>query len=329
VLPIAVPDEPPMLGTVVEREVRLRQPLDLRFSLRNLGRGRRDPSLWFSGSRMWRATRTPQGPGVEVLEVDPSNRRLQLTAWGQGAAWLAETVTDLTGQDDDGEEFDALIAGRPGRTVPPGWEVVRSLARQRPDLRIPKSRAVMEILVPVILAQKVTAIEASRSYRELVTALGEPAPSLEGPALLLPPEAAVLAATPSWAMHPMGIERKRSETIRRAATVARRLEEAADMSYPDAYRRLTAVPGIGPWSAAEVGLVALGDPDAVIVGDYHLPNQVAWMLAGKPRGDDDLMLELLEPWRGHRGRVGRLLMATGVTAPKFGPRQQLRSWRHF
>jgi 3-methyladenine DNA glycosylase/8-oxoguanine DNA glycosylase len=61
------------------------------------------------------------------------------------------------------------------------------------------------------------------------------------------------------------------------------------------------------------------------VGDYHLPNQVAWALAGEPRADDARMLELLAPWPGHRGRVTRLIVAGVGAAPRFGPRMPLRS----
>jgi 3-methyladenine DNA glycosylase/8-oxoguanine DNA glycosylase len=80
-----------------------------------------------------------------------------------------------------------------------------------------------------------------------------------------------------------------------------------------------ALPGIGPWTAAEVGRAAFGDPDAVSVGDFHLPNLVCWALAGEPRGDDSRMLELLEPYRGQRGRVVRLLEASGLRSPRYGP----------
>ena len=38
---------------------------------------------------------------------------------------------------------------------------------------------------------------------------------------------------------------------------------------------------------------------------------------------DAQMLELLEPYRGQRGRVVRLLLVDGHSAPKFGPRQRL------
>ncbi len=97
------------------------------------------------------------------------------------------------------------------------------------------------------------------------------------------------------------------------------------MSTADAFARLTALPGVGPWTAAEVARVALGDTDAVSVGDYHLPHQVAWALAGEPRADDDRMLELLEPYRGHRARVVRLIEAAGILAPRHGPRRPLRA----
>jgi hypothetical protein len=84
-------------------------------------------------------------------------------------------------------------------------------------------------------------------------------------------------------------------------------------------------PGIGPWTAAEVGIRALGDPDAVSIGDFHLPNLVAWVLAGEPRADDARMLALLAPWAGHRARVIRLLESSGLAAPRFGHRLAPRS----
>jgi 3-methyladenine DNA glycosylase/8-oxoguanine DNA glycosylase len=143
--------------------------------------------------------------------------------------------------------------------------------------------------------------------------------------MLVPPPPRALAATPYWVFHGMGIERKRADTVRRVAAVATRMEEAVAMPAADAARRLRAVPGVGVWTAAEVAIVALGDADAVSIGDYHLPNQVSWALAGEPRGDDARMLELLEPYRGHRGRVIRLLEAGGVVAPRYGPRLPLQS----
>ncbi len=129
-----------------------------------------------------------------------------------------------------------------------------------------------------------------------------------------------LAALPYYAFHPFGVEQRRADTIRRATARADWLEAIVDLPVDEAYARLTALPGIGPWTAAEVAVRALGDPDAVSVGDFHLPNLVAFALAGEPRADDARMLELLEPWRGERARVIRLLELSGIDAPKYGPR---------
>src|SRR2546423_1367286 len=122
------------------------------------------------------------------------------------------------------------------------------------------------------------------------------------------------------ALPPPGGARRRAGPVRPVARHARRLEESAGMTLGDARRRLCALPGVGPWTAAEVALSALGDADAVSVGDYHLPHHVAWALAGEARGDDERMLELLEPYRGHRGRVLRLVVAGAPGPPRFGPR---------
>jgi len=59
----------------------------------------------------------------------------------------------------------------------------------------------------------------------------------------------------------------------------------------------------------------LGDADAVSVGDPHLKNLVCWALAEEPSGTDDRMLELLEPYPGHRGRVCTLLLSSGISRP--------------
>ncbi|MGH2393265.1 MAG: DNA-3-methyladenine glycosylase 2 family protein, partial [Candidatus Limnocylindria bacterium] len=127
----------------------------------------------------------------------------------------------------------------------------------------------------------------------------------------------VLAGLPYFAYHPFGLERRRADIIRRAGRLGARLEDCAPAQ---ANRLLASVPGIGPWTIAEVRRVAFGDPDAVSVGDYHLPSLVAWALAGEPRADDARMLELLEPYRGQRGRVQLLLEASGIQPPRYGPR---------
>lgn len=214
------------------------------------------------------------------------------------------------------------LGDRP-EALEPRHRIVGELKRQLRGLRIGRSGAVVEALIPAVIEQKVTSLEAWRAYAALVHAHGEPAP---GPGNLhLPPHPAHLARLPYHAYHRLGLERRRAETIMRVCTHAERLEEILDMSPADAARRLTAVAGVGPWTAGEVLQTALGDPDAVSIGDYHLPTLVAWSLAGEPRGDDARMLDLLEPYRGQRGRVVRLLEAGTGWRPRRAPRAPVRS----
>ena len=290
------------------RTVRPAGPVDLRLTLGVLRRGRGDPTMLpLTRAEVWRATRTPEGPVTTLITA--GGGVLTLRAWGPGAAWAAETFPALVGVDDGAEAFT------------PRDTVVRGLHRRLRGLRMGRTGTVVEALVPSILEQKVIGIEAKRSYARLVRALGEPAPGPGRAAgLRLPPAPDVLARTPAHVFHRFGVERKRADAIRVACSYARRLEETASLPLTAAYARLTALPGIGPWTAAEVGRVALGDPDAVSVGDYHLPHQVAFALAGEPRADDARMLELLEPYRGQRGRVTRLIELGGPAPPRYGPR---------
>ena len=182
--------------------------------------------------------------------------------------------------------------------------------------------------MPAVLEQKITGDEARRVYRALIQAHGEPAPGPLG--LRLGPSAERLAALPYYAFHPLGLERRRADLLRRLAASARRLEALTALDPAEARRRLQAIPGIGPWTAGEVGRAAFGDPDAVSVGDYHLPDLVCWMLAGERPGSDARMLELLEPWRGQRGRVVRWLELAsfdlaGLGPARRGPRMPSRS----
>jgi 3-methyladenine DNA glycosylase/8-oxoguanine DNA glycosylase len=255
---------------------------------------------------VWRATRTPEGPAVQHIVALAD--RFDMRAWGRGAAWLADHLPALLGGQDDHSSFE-----------PEG--LVGELHRRFPGLRTCRTEAVWEALLPAILEQKVTGTEAWDSYRRLHRSLGELAPTPpEAPRLLLPLDPAVVAGTPSHVFMKCNVERKRSDAIKTGASYAHRLEETREMPIADANERIAALPGVGAWTVAEVGIRALGDSDAVSVGDYHLKNLVAWNLAGKPRGTDDEMLELLEPYQPFRGRVVALIQRGGESQPKYGPR---------
>jgi 3-methyladenine DNA glycosylase/8-oxoguanine DNA glycosylase len=283
------------------------RPVDLAATLGPLRRGTGDPAHRFDpAGRFWWAAATPDGPGT--LAVSAAGPVVTAQAWGAGADWLLDQLPSLLGAGDDWSGLDVSSIA-----------VLHRVRRSRPGLRLPSTGLVLDALVPAVLEQKVTGEEARRSWRLLLRRFGTPAP---GPAerMIVPPGPEVLLQVPSWDWHRLGVDLKRQRAIRAAATVARRLEECVALSPADALARLQVVPGVGVWTAAETAQRALGHPDAVSVGDYHLKNMVVHLFTGVPRGTDEQMLELLAPWTGQRQRVMRLIELTGIGAPRFGPR---------
>ncbi|QUH04864.1 DNA-3-methyladenine glycosylase 2 family protein [Saccharopolyspora erythraea] len=288
-------------------------PLDLARVLAPLRRGTGDPATHVEPDAFWWASTTAEGPATLRLHKDAGGT-VHASAWGSGAARVLDDVPELLGASDDDSGFvpvhDAVERGR----------------RAARGLRLCSSGRVWDVLVAAVLEQKVTNREAWRSWRELCRRFGTRAPGPAPQRLWVPPDPAQVRAIRDWEWHRIGMDGARRRTLIRAASVARRLERAAELRGAEGRRLLQLVPGIGPWTAAEVAQRAWGDPDAVSVGDYHLPAIVGTALTGRPL-DDDGMLEALAPYEGHRHRAVRYLAAAGVSRQRFGPRLPVRDYR--
>ena len=282
------------------------EPIDLRLSLEPLGHGPADPTIRFGVDEVWLARRTDSGPATIRIFAEQPGTAISAQSWGPGAATALDAVPGLAGLLDDPTP---LVAHHP---------VIRELQRRLTGLRLPRTGQLLTALMAAVTEQKVTAVEAHRAYAALVKRLGEPAPGPGG--LLLPPAGALVANLPYFEFHPMGLERRRADVLRLIGRREADLDQLLRSSPAEARSRLTAWPGIGPWTATEATRVAFGDPDAVSIGDFHLPDLISWALAGEARGNDARMLELLAPYEGQRGRVVRLIQASGIKVPRFGPR---------
>ncbi len=306
--------------------------IDVGATLSWLRHGAYDPTTWLdragrgrSASGVFvRGALTPDGPGtVRIawngpIDGNPGLAGLAVDAWGPGADWLVGRVPAMVGIHD---------AGAPELEHAPDPVVAESACAHR-SRRIGASGDLYHSLLPTIIEQRITTGEAKRQWARLCAELGAPAP---GPfaRLTLPPAPEILARQPSWWFHPLGIERKRAEPLTLVARHARKLRTWSEWSPTDAARSLGLLRGIGRWTIGSVLGPALGDPDAVPVGDFHLKNMVGWAIAGEARATDERMLELLEPYAGQRGRVVRLIAWAGLGAPKFGPRKRvlpMHSW---
>ncbi|GII75419.1 3-methyladenine DNA glycosylase [Sphaerisporangium rufum] len=304
---------------MLERRWRPDGPLDVPAVLAPHRRGTGDPVWRHAGGAVWRTCRTPDGPGTLRVAVEAGE--VAGRAWGPGAGWLLETLPGLLGAHDPVAGFRALVAA----ARPAGHPLVRELSARHPGLRLSRTLRVFEALVPAVLEQKVVGREAWRAWRWLLNRYGEPAPGPAPDGMRVFPAPEVWRGIPSWDWHRAGAEAVRARTIINAARHAAKLEAAEPVALDGLLR---ALPGVGVWTSAETRQRAHGDPDAVSVGDYHLPSLVGWSLAGR-RTDDAGMLELLAPYRGHRYRITRLLELGGRRPPARGPRMAARDYRSF
>ncbi|MEO6879914.1 MAG: DNA-3-methyladenine glycosylase 2 family protein [Mycobacteriaceae bacterium] len=283
--------------------------------LRPLRRGRSDPTSHSEGTRLWRASNTPEGPLTLAVAVTAGGT-VHAHAWGPGADWGLAGLPALLGADDDPGSFTCH------------HDRIAAAVRAVPHLRLGATGAVWDVLLGAVLEQKVTGTEARRSWRELVWRFGDPAPGPAPEGLRLPPSPEQLLRIPDWEWHRAGVDLSRRRALLGAASVAHRLERATQLRGESGRELLRKVRGVGVWTAAEVAQRAWGDPDAVSFGDFHIPSVVGWALVGRPL-DDDGMATVLAPYAPQRQRAVRLLEATGAPRPRFGPRLAPTDYRRY
>ncbi len=292
-------------------------PIDLVATLGPLSRGGADPTMRIGADGIWRTTRTPAGPAT--VHYSRTGSDVLIRAWGPGAQAELDLAPTLLGAQDDPSGFAATahpVMRAAFERFGAGWRVLHT-------------HRVLEALVPAILEQRVTGVEARRSWAYLVRAHGEPAPgpATGPPALLVAPDGPGWVAIPSWSWHRAGVDPGRARTIVTAAGRAATLERLTGRPPQDAAQGLATLPGIGQWTSAEVGVRAWGDRDAVSFGDFHLARVIVHALTGRTDGTDEQLAEVLRPWAGQRARAVALLSMHAPGPPRRGPKATITDHR--
>ena len=301
-------------------------PFDLLQTISPLRRGHGDPAVKVAADGVWLAFTTAAGPAsLRLVSQGPaSDSWVDARAWGPGAEEAVAAVPRLLGGDDDWTDFDEPSFHA---TLP---RMVRDARHRNPAVRLPATGRMVDALVPTIMEQKVTVIEARRGYRYLVYRFGTPAPgagTVAPATLMVQPTPRQWLAIPSWEWHKAGVGPQRSDTAMRVLRSAAALERLAGLPSAEAATKLQTLPGVGIWTAAEVVQRTHGCPDSIAVGDYHLAAYVGAALTGR-RTDDAGMIRLLAPWAGHRQRVVRMIGLSGFRKPVFGPRMTIQDHRY-
>ncbi|WP_042417900.1 DNA-3-methyladenine glycosylase family protein [Streptacidiphilus anmyonensis] len=283
-------------------------PVDARLTLSDLRRGHHDPThrLERDGA-LWRTALTASG-AVSYRIRQQRLDDLLIDAWGPGAAEWVEGAPRELGALDHPEEFR------------PEHPFLRQALRRLPGLRVPHTGRVLEALVPAIIEQRVVGLDAQAAFTRLVRSHGTTPPGPAPRGMRVPPTAETWMRIPSWDWRRAGVDLHRSRAVIEAARQAARLERAARAGDPDrAYALLASLPGVGRWTSAQVGHRALGDADALPLGDYHLGQATGVALLGRPLADAEIE-PFYEPFRPHRYRVIRLIELTPHSAPRHAPR---------
>lgn len=236
---------------------------------------------------------------VATIEICRNDDALQVSAFGPDATQLLDETVRGLDQDDRYSDFVTEDTG------------VLRLHRSLPGLRLLRVPWLYDMTCSAILQQRIRTVDAMRDWRRITKRWGTPA--MFG--LWAFPPAKVLAAIPRFELERMGVDAKRARALLQFAKEMRFISLRPGMGFNDLRQTLLRVSGIGPWTTETVLGYGAGDTDAAIPGDLHLPRVVCYALAGEFGGSDERMMELLEPFRGHRFRIIRLLYASGLDVP--------------
>lgn len=298
-----------------------------------LVRGTADPTAATNNGVSWLSFR-PASSGPVTLAIHHPQSRVKATEirydiWAQqdDAAITAaiEYMPVLLGVDEQSlagwSAFDELL-GQTAHLLP---AAVLEARRQNPGMRLMATGQLVEELFTVVLEQKVTQQQARASWHWLANTHGQPSPAGEPAPKLAPSPETVLGIT-SWQWHAGWVQPFLARTLQNVASRASALQRLAHEPLDVIARGLGALRGIGPWTIAETLQRTHGAADLLSIGDFHLAHHIGEALTGR-RTDDTGMLELLEPWAGHRQRLVRLIYASGMRFSRFGPRMAATDFR--
>lgn len=250
---------------------------------------------------------------VVVRAAQPAPDRVMLGARADtsgGAAAGLDWLRWALGVDDDLRAFYEAFRWDP---------LVGASVRRRPWLRVTR-RPPFEALAWAVCEQLIELVRAAAIQRRIVGALG---PRCAATALRAAPEAAALAACSPARLEGWGLAPTRALTLARVAReVARGRVDLADPDHERGWARLRALPGVGSWTVACLGLHGQGRYDVIPAGDLGFRKLLGRLDSGgdpAARVDETVVRERFAVYGRWAGLAGAHAMSM-VTSPELaGP----------
>ena len=155
-------------------------------------------------------------------------------------------------------------------------------------------------LASIIVSQQVSRASAAAIFGRLA-------------ALVDPLDAPNFLAAGEDIMRQAGLSRPKQRALTNAATAIREgelaLERLCEMPHDEAMASMTAVKGIGPWTAEIYLLFCAGHADIFPAGDLALQEAVRHAHGLEERPGDRQLREIAEVWSPWRGVAARLFWA--------------------
>ena len=246
-----------------------------------------------SAAEYSRTINLPNGPGVTRLRIVPGQN------WVECSLELAD-LRDVTAAVQrcrrllDLDADPLAISGDLGSDP-----VIGRLALACPGRRSVGAVDGDEIAVRAVLGQQVSVAAARRLAGRLTALHGGllPAAGPEGLTHVFPDAATIAGLDPETLPMPRSRARALVGLAGALASGAVSLDPGADRE--EAAARLTALPGIGPWTAGYIRMRALSDPDAFPPGDAGVLRALRLLGHGAGPGSDTGAAQAWRPWRAY------------------------------
>jgi DNA-3-methyladenine glycosylase II len=249
------------------------------------------------------------GAPVHVAVIQPAPDRVIFGARAASetdAMWGIRRMRFATGVDDDLRPFYDAFRDDP---------VIGKAVRARPGLRVRRPPLPWESLLAAICEQLIEFDRAVQIQRRLIGAFGTRCATTglkDGPA------PGALAGVAPARLAAMDLAPARALTLRRAAreVASGRVDLLAADPLPG-WRRLRAIPGIGPWTLEMLALHGQGRFDRVPAGDLGYLKLVGRLTTGNPKArvDVDAAYAFFAPygeWQGLAGEYVRIAAGRGL-----------------